>query len=604
MQSMSKIVGLCDSSLTSNQIFQTLTKMIQSYAIPGDTEIYVEDAMGIGVVSPKPNKGVFHDREHLLTLFTCGRVDAIDEKRNPEKNILENYEKRNSMDLESFQGTFIICLFDRKRRAILVGNDRTGQIPFYWYHDNQCTAFASEIKALLPYSRIQRIPDFESWGNLLSYGFVLGDKTLLIDIKRIPSATIIRIADNYVESKKYWNYNNILIDYKRSRNDLIEDGITIIGNAIRRRAREVDNIVIPLSGGYDSRCISAFMPNETNAHITTITGLCHSNGFMEKNIAAEVARFLELPNKYIPPPPNLFKTYFVEQIFLTDGLGDTDEFIWAMPFLSKLNSKFTCFDGLGIDVLLRGSYISRETWKYGWENDVAFAERMHQRAQYVQKRLYNNDPNIFEFFCDDTVKLMKISERSVLDEIHQTIRGPNRSTIFAFSNPVRNATSLGTFNMEYRICPVCCPFLDYDVLEYALSIPPRIKFEEPFRFYGDILRTKFPDLMKIPSTNPPENREPISPAGLSGFPHNPGGKPQGLINGILYAIELTNAIEIPAVIRRSELKQALSRALKRKLDPGPGVLACLRYIVWHELFINLTSPQRLIPHTKLILNSK
>lgn len=571
--------------------------MLQAFAIFAPSKIVVEPGIGIGAITPLTHGEIVHHKNHSISIAIGGQLDSQIEESDSIKKLLATYEEQRTINLDRHDGTFVLCLFDRINRTLLLGTDRIGLCPCYYFHDGRRFAFASEVKALLPYWPISRKPDYNSWGNLLTFGFLLGNETLFQNIHAIPPGSLLKVKGSSIDVKRYWNYDYIDINYNRSWESLLEEGGAVLTKAIERHSRGIDRIVVPLSGGYDSRCICGLLSQQSKARIETVTGLNHINGFMEPPIAAEVARRLNLPNTYVTPPADLFRTYFVETIFLTDG-QETGESIWAMPFLTNLDANAVCFDGLAGDVLFRETFITKGTWQVANGSEKQF-------ARAVRGRIARRSEETLEFFVPDFRNEIMDRHQVILEEVQRMAPGPNRSIAFHLGNRTRRVVTLGTFNMQYRRCRVCCPFLDNGVIAYALSVPPEIKFRKPFYFYEEILRRILPDLMEIPSTNPPKNRRPIpSFRIISGFPVSAGKlPPPGLRDGITYALELLHALEVPEVIQKARLQESLQWALEHKTIPSLGVLPCFRYLLWHELFVKRTDPRGLLPRGEFLLTN-
>ena len=56
--------------------------------------------------------------------------------------------------LSHLRGMFSFALYDKKEKELFCARDHFGIKPFYYYNDNNCFIFASEIKAFLDH------PDF------------------------------------------------------------------------------------------------------------------------------------------------------------------------------------------------------------------------------------------------------------------------------------------------------------------------------------------------------------------------------------------------------------------------------------------------------------
>jgi asparagine synthase (glutamine-hydrolysing) len=66
------------------------------------------------------------------------------------------YEEWDEKCLGKLNGMWAFVIYDRRKNALFVARDRFGVKPFYYYHDNDYFAFASEIKALIKLPFIEK----------------------------------------------------------------------------------------------------------------------------------------------------------------------------------------------------------------------------------------------------------------------------------------------------------------------------------------------------------------------------------------------------------------------------------------------------------------
>ena len=581
---MRKIAGFVDAGIGKSAAEAMLGKMLAAYSMEGTPLVVAEDGIGIGGLCQLRSDGGSYETSSSMTLYVCGRLSNDRGSVVSCSQIIEDYRRTGKLCLAAYSGPFVACLFDKKRKVILLGNDKSGMLPCYWYQGRKGVAFASEIKALVHYVNLARESDVEAWGSLFSFGCTIGNQTLLKGVCSLSPATLLLCGtEGLVQIEHYWSYDNIVIDTGQARKALVDQGASLIEECILRNLELSKKYVIPLSGGYDSRCLAGIASRQEGIELSSVTALYHKNGFIEADLARKVSELLHMPNRYCPPRGNLFVNYFAELIYLIDGMGDTNEFIWAMPFILELAPEHVCLDTLGIDVMMRGTSISRPYWRLGFESDEVFVEHLAVALLKCRKESFDFFyPEARDFFID-------VRASTLNRQVEDFKKGANRTTLIHLLNVTRNAVALSTYNLEGRFADVCCPFLSTDFISYALSIPPELKFEPAFSFYLDILAKLIPALLDIPNTNMNGVRQEISPSNLSGLPGQLGDDLSlNLQSGLCYALHLARNCSAPDIIDRLALERAILNALSLNTGPSAGIMNCLHYLVWYELFIKLT----------------
>ena len=150
----------------------------------------------------------------------------------------------------------IVAYFDSKVWAI---TDLVRTIPLFWHIKNDSIIISDDVKYLVPDSKIAS--DHDSIIEMLSSGYVTGVNTVYKEVKSIRPGEIL-ICDNsdgipHIELFRYFTYKADNIR-EMSRDDDIQlldettkDAFEIILNSLNGA-----KIVIPLSGGLDSRLIA------------------------------------------------------------------------------------------------------------------------------------------------------------------------------------------------------------------------------------------------------------------------------------------------------------------------------------------------------------
>jgi len=203
--------------------------------------------------------------------------------------ILRAYRKWGADCVSHFRGMFAFALWDAQKQQIYCARDRFGIKPFYFYQDQNLFFFASEPKALLPFT--QEIgTNLEALKEYFAFQFCLDGKTLFDGIHELQPAHHLTISTDKIAVNKYWevyyepDFSHDERYYEAALRDLIHDSVNI-------HTRADVPIGAYLSGGVDSSAIASIASADDPAQFIGFTGkFAEGPEFDESAYAREVAR--------------------------------------------------------------------------------------------------------------------------------------------------------------------------------------------------------------------------------------------------------------------------------------------------------------------------
>jgi len=205
-------------------------------------------------------------------------------------------------------GMYGFALWDRKRQKLILGRDRLGVKPLYYWQDGRYFAFASEVKALLQLPFVQPQLDPTALRDLLAFGYVAGEHSIFAGIRRLAPATILTVTPTQQTAKRYWQLPS-------GTNETMSEGDWIA--AVRERmsaavtAQMVSDVPIGafLSGGLDSSSIVAMMAQQSAGPIQTFAiGFDNSSGariYDERVYARQMAKHIGARHSEIIVSPDV-----------------------------------------------------------------------------------------------------------------------------------------------------------------------------------------------------------------------------------------------------------------------------------------------------------
>ncbi|MGH7030886.1 MAG: asparagine synthase (glutamine-hydrolyzing), partial [Stellaceae bacterium] len=462
-----------------------------------------------GAIQIVYNGELYNFREQRAALEAKGRTFRT---RSDTEVVLALYEQYGEEFLGRLRGIFAIALYDRRggpgREKLLLARDHFGIKPLLYAEVGGALIFASEIKAMLASGQIAREVDSEALRQLLSLGSVIQPRTLLSNVRALPSAHCL-IADRAgVKLHRYWCYETDRVPALRARPypEQVEQFAEVIAQSVIGQTVGDVPVGAFLSGGVDSSLIAALMAREASGQVNTF-----SVGFEddadavdESHEAAEIAAILGTYHHRVlvgaseveahlghfvrgldQPCVDGLNSYFVSYAAAqaaTVALSGTggDEVFLGYPWFAEIGREF----GAGPLAASR---------KPGWvrtllgRGPTAAAADDGARLREAFGRLYHcfgpgpahrliaagrRGSTASRSFAEDMAAADELRSGGALE----------RAGVLCLNSYTRNQllrdidACAMTHSLEVRV-----PFLDPAVVDFALSLPPSAKMAEPSR---------------------------------------------------------------------------------------------------------------------------
>ena len=197
-------------------------------------------------------------------------------------------------------GMFAFALWDEPRRRLVLGRDRLGKKPlYYWQGPDRDIVFGSEIKAVLADPRVPRRLAPEAVDAYLAFGYVPAPRTFFGGVRSVPPGhVLVAAAGGLAEVRPYW------VPQASGQGDVGREHLQFedAAAAVRRVLRDaVDKRLVAdvplgafLSGGVDSSAVVALMAGLSPRPVKTFTiGFEGDEGFDERPYARQVSRLFD-----------------------------------------------------------------------------------------------------------------------------------------------------------------------------------------------------------------------------------------------------------------------------------------------------------------------
>lgn len=184
--------------------------------------------------------------------------------------------------LEMANGMFAFAFYNKETKDLILGRDRLGIKPLYYYLDDDRIVFASNvgaiIKSMYQYENKEWLLNRDSVYKFLLLGGCFEGETLVKNIHKLDSATYYQLNffTGIQKKKRYW--------IPEPRYESID---TLIANSIQIRQRADVPVSIFFSGGIDSSILAYYSPGYNGIH------LCSDETVYAKEIADKLDINLE-----------------------------------------------------------------------------------------------------------------------------------------------------------------------------------------------------------------------------------------------------------------------------------------------------------------------
>ena len=532
---MCGIAGIVASDQLTVDERETVIAMrdVISHRGPDDAGIYVDALAGLGhrrlsIVDVSAGHQPLSNEDGSIWIVFNGEIynhadlrpelEAAGHRyhtRSDTETIVHGYEAWGDACVDRLRGMFAFALWDSRRKRLLLARDRMGVKPLYWAHVDGRLLFGSEIKAILESGMVERRANEAALPELLGTRYLSGDETLFKGIYRLLPGHTLVFEDGRITVQKYWDVPTGRVDEqtaKLSDPDAVGRFRELLSESVRLRLMADVPLGMFLSGGLDSSAIAALMAGMIDRPLQTFSVAFKDRAFSELDYAREVSAAINADAHEIV-------------IDDQDFFGALPRLIWhedepiahpsSVPlyFVSELASRQVkvVLTGEGSDELLAGygKYPrALANWRAGsayavmpeavrtWVSRSVVPRLPGELARYAKRSFLAVDATPESMFFDNFAGIGLHRQRELLTPHYASAATPAQaygSSRAYFDAPNGRSTTLDRLlhadlktylvellmkqdqmsmaaSIESRV-----PFLDHKLVEFAASLPPRLK---------------------------------------------------------------------------------------------------------------------------------
>ena len=193
--------------------------------------------------------------------------------------------------LDRIDGMFAFGLWDARKRRLVLARDRMGQKPlFYTRLADGSLAFASEVKALLAHPRVEHAVDQSGLSSYLTLEYLPGRLSMVKNVHKVLPGTWLEVDAEGTNEQRYWD---LPFADESPPESAVERFTELFDQSVARRLMSDVPLGVFLSGGVDSSSVAASVVRQrTAANVKTFSIGFQEKSYDESSMARAVAEHL------------------------------------------------------------------------------------------------------------------------------------------------------------------------------------------------------------------------------------------------------------------------------------------------------------------------
>ncbi len=402
------------------------------------------------------------------------------------ETLLHNFLRDGQIALTHLGGSFGILVWLPQAETLIVVTDRLATKKIYFWNSGETRLLATELRALLAHPWVAREIDEIALEQFLITGHLIDTRSLIRDASIFPPGTVTRINRTGIASENYWIPR--IVPGRDDGLDRWADRLAeALAPAVRARCDKAP-LLLPVSGGLDSRSVAAFIP--PHVAVAAMAGSFGHRHCYDVRYGRQVARTLGASFKYLPIPADFFCRYLEPVIALCDG----EVSIEALPIFRLIGMGLpgqTMLTGYLGDALSGGHLLDlRHAQNPPITVDTVWLKKYLGKGFSEEELEQVLRPDRYHAAQGRSRELMQ----AALDKADAETLDEKALVVELYHRQSRYISYFGRLlSSRYRVEN---PFLDQDVLDTFLSMP--LAHRQGQRAYRRMLVRHAPRLAAIP----------------------------------------------------------------------------------------------------------
>jgi len=257
---------------------------------PDSAGIFVNNSAGLGhvrlsIIDLNSGDQPIHNEDRSIWIVFNGEIFNYPKLREDLKLkghrfytktdtevLVHLYEEKGCKLFDDLNGQFAFALWDNNKKTLLLGRDRVGIRPLFYYLKNKRLVFASEIKAIFLDKTITPRLDLQTLSDIFTCWAPLGHLTSFKNVYQVPPGHYALFSSNGLEMHSYWKLPFGETDFEDiSLSEHLNKIRELLLDAARIRLRADVQVGAYLSGGIDSTYIASLVKKKFNNLLNTFS---------------------------------------------------------------------------------------------------------------------------------------------------------------------------------------------------------------------------------------------------------------------------------------------------------------------------------------------
>ncbi len=273
---------------------------------PDDDGFYFSDGVGLAmrrlaIIDLKSGQQPIHNQDRTAWIVFNGEIYNYRELReqleklghqfytdSDTEAIVHAYDQYGTDCPKYLRGMFAFAIWDERAKSLFLARDRVGKKPLLYAELDGELVFGSEFTALVEHPRVSRDVDFEAVHHYLSFICVPAPLTAYQAIRKLEPGHWLLWRGGEIRTERYWQ-----LDFSKKVSMGEEEAgarvVELLREAVRVRLMSEVPLGAFLSGGIDSSAVVALMAQESSEKIKTFSIGFDEQDFSELHHARRVA---------------------------------------------------------------------------------------------------------------------------------------------------------------------------------------------------------------------------------------------------------------------------------------------------------------------------